>query len=88
MVLYAFLLHHVPEVVRAAIVSLLPLAEFFILWRKRLTVVRARGSCPYSIRCLLIARNFLLPSACPVAFLIGARLLRQTSVQLVIRHHA
>lgn len=85
MVLYAFLLHHVPEVVRAAIVSLLPLAEFFILWRKTPSPYYERGELPVFNPLPINRSKFLAAFGLPVAFFgLALGSLRQTSVQLVI----
>ena len=85
MALYAFLLHHVPEVVRAAIVSLLPLAEFAILWRKTPTPYYERGELPIFNPLPINRAKFLAAFGVPVAFFgLALGSLRQTSVQLVI----
>ncbi len=85
MALYAFLLHHVPEVVRAAIVSLLPLAEFAILWRKTPAPYYERGELPIFNPLPINRAKFLAAFGVPVAFFgLALGSLRQTSVQLVI----
>lgn len=90
MVLYAFLLHHVPEVVRAAIVSLLPLAEFFILWRKTPSPYYERGELPVFNPLPINRSKFLAAFGLPVAFFwIGARFVApNVGATCYSRHHA
>ncbi len=83
--LYAFVLHHIPEVARALLVSGLPIAGFVVLYTKTPVPYYERGDLPDFNPLPINRTKFLVAFGIPVAlFGLALGALRQTSVQMVI----